>query len=112
VEPAKLEMSFDMVGIELGSLLIGFVQQNGIPDRAERREMDRIRWTGSIAPPFLPAMQILPRLLAIAALALLVPACAHTPKKANCCSAHKSSSKTCTAGDAQCHVNTGKMKTN
>jgi len=56
-------------------------------------------------------MQILPRLLAIAALALLVPACAHSSKKADCCSASKSSASTCTAGDAQCHVTTSKKKT-
>jgi hypothetical protein len=74
--------------------------------------MDRIRWTESIVPPFLPAMQIFPRLLAIAALTLLVSACAHTPKKADCCSAPKSNSGACNAGDAQCHVSTAKKKTN
>jgi hypothetical protein len=51
-------------------------------------------------------MQMIPRLLAILALALVIPACASVPKKADCCSS--GSKGKCSAGDSQCHVHTAK----
>jgi hypothetical protein len=55
-------------------------------------------------------MQNLLRILALAAIALSLPACA-THKKADCCSA-STSTKKCDAGDASCHAPTAKKKSN
>jgi hypothetical protein len=51
---------------------------------------------------------MIPRLLAIVVLALIIPACASAPKKADCCSS--SAKGKCSAGDSQCHVHTAKKK--
>lgn len=54
-------------------------------------------------------MQIVSRLVAIAAIALILPACASKPKKADCCSSHVGK---CAAGDSKCHAPTTTKKAN